>query len=339
VTKKLVKRPTVKASVPRLARRPAGYVEWLAEVKDRVRTAQQRASLAVNHELLRLYWGIGRDILDRQVAGTWGEGIVDQVAADLRVEFPSMKGFSRSNVMYMRAFAQAWPGPEFVQQPVGQIPWGHNLVLLTKLKDRNARLAYAASALEHGWSRAVLVHHIEARTVERRGKALTNFGQHLPKPHSDLARESLKDPYRFDFLGVGEESDERALEDALVSHMTKFLLELGAGFAFVGRQVHLEVGGDDFFIDLLFYHLKLHCYVVIELKAVPFKPAHTGQLSFYLADIYGGNPGRVPIPSRDAPLPAKRGRTQAGRGAAKEPESNLPSVEQIERELGEVMGA
>lgn len=161
VTKKLVKPRAAKATAPTLARRPTGYAEWLVDVKERVRTAQQRASLAVNHELLRLYWGIGRDILARQMAGTWGDGVVDQVAADLRTEFPLMKGFSRSNVMYMRAFAQAWPDPAFVQQPVGQIPWGHNLVLLTKLKEKNARLAYAASALEHGWSRAVLVHHIE----------------------------------------------------------------------------------------------------------------------------------------------------------------------------------
>jgi predicted nuclease of restriction endonuclease-like (RecB) superfamily len=165
------------------------------------------------------------------------------------------------------------------------LPWGHNVVLLTKLKDRDARLLYATRALEHGWSRSVLVHHIEARTAERQGKALTNFDQRLPKPQSDLARESLKDPYRFDFLGVGEEAGERELEGALVQHITKFLLELGAGFAFVGRQMHLEVGDEDFYLDLLFYHLKLRCYVVIELKAVPFKPEHTGQLSFYLAAV------------------------------------------------------
>jgi cysteine-rich repeat protein len=179
-TKKPAKPPAATAAPPSLARRPAGYPEWLADVKDRVRVAQQRASLSVNRELLRLYWGIGRDILDRQVAGTWGEGIVDQVAADLRAEFPSMKGFSRSNLMYMRAFAEAWPDPAFVQQPVGQIPWGHNLVLLTKLKDKNARIAYATSVLKHGWSRAVLVHHIEART-EVRVSSTTMFGiPHLP---------------------------------------------------------------------------------------------------------------------------------------------------------------
>jgi predicted nuclease of restriction endonuclease-like (RecB) superfamily len=168
----------MKVPPPSLIARPAGYAEWLAEVKARVHAAQQRAARATNHELLRLYWGIGRDILDRQAVGTWGDGILDQVSADLRAEFPAMKGFSRSNLKYMRAFAEAWPEPEVGQQPVGQIPWGHNLVLLTKLKDRAARLAYAASALEHGWSRAVLVHHIEARTVERQGKAVTNFAEY-----------------------------------------------------------------------------------------------------------------------------------------------------------------
>jgi predicted nuclease of restriction endonuclease-like (RecB) superfamily len=353
VSKKVAKSRAAKVAPAGLGRRPAGYAEWLADVKDRVRAAQQRAALAVNQELLRLYWGIGRDILDRQVKGTWGEGILDQVATDLRAEFPSMKGFSRSNLKYMRAFAQAWPDPEFGQQPVGQIPWGHNLVLLTKLKDRDARLAYAASALKHGWSRAVLVHHIEARTVERQGKALTNFEQRLPKPQSDLARENLQDPYRFDFLDLGAEADERALEGALITHITKFLLELGAGFAFVGRQVLLEVGGDDFFIDLLFYHLKLRCYVVIELKAVPFKPEHTGQLSFYLAAVDGkvkapeDNPtiGLLLCKSknkvvaeyalRNTKAPIGVAEYQLVEALPKNLEANLPSVEQIERELGE----
>jgi predicted nuclease of restriction endonuclease-like (RecB) superfamily len=349
VSKKVAKSRAAKVAPSGLGRRPAGYAEWLADVKDRVRAAQQRAALAVNQELLRLYWGIGRDILDRQEKGTWGQAIVDQVAADLRAEFPSMKGFSRSNVMYMRAFAAAWSDPEFVQQPVGQIPWGHNLVLLTKLKDRDARLAYAASALKHGWSRAVLVHHIEARTVERQGKALTNFEQRLPKPQSDLARENLKDPYRFDFLDLGTEADE----GALITHITKFLLELGAGFAFVGRQVLLEVGGDDFFIDLLFYHLKLRCYVVIELKAVPFKPEHTGQLSFYLAAVDGkvkapeDNPtiGLLLCKSKNKVVAEYALRNTKGpigvaeyqlvEALPKDLEANLPSVEQIERELGE----
>ena len=341
-----------KTSAPALQPRPEGYAEWLAAVKARVHAAQQRAALTVNQELLRLYWGLGRDILERQAAGAWGDGILDQVATDLRAEFPLMKGFSRSNLKYMRAFAEAWPEPEFGQQPVGQIPWGHNLVLLTKLKDRATRLAYAASVLEHGWSRAVLVHHIEAGTVERRGKALTNFELHLPRPQSDLARETLKDPYRFDFLGVGSEAAERELEGALVGHITKFLLELGAGFAFVGRQVPLEVGGDDFFIDLLFYHLKLRCYVVIELKAVPFKPEHTGQLAFYLTAVdeqvkapedkptiglllcKGKNKVVAEYALRGTTGPMGVAEYQLVESLPQDLEASLPSIEQIERELG-----
>ena len=171
-----------------LTRAPAGYGEWLAALKARIHAAQQRAALAVNRELLALYWQLGRDILERQTKAAWGDGILDRVSSDLRAAFPSMRGFSRSNLKYMRAFAEAWPDPVSIgQQPVGQLPWGHNLVLLTKLKDREARLAYARSTLEHGWSRAVLVHHIEMRTVERRGKALTNFAERLPKPSSSHA--------------------------------------------------------------------------------------------------------------------------------------------------------
>ena len=211
--------------------------------------------------------------------------MIDRLAHDLRNAFPDMKGFSRANLMYMRAFAEAWPDEQIVQQPVGQLPWGHNLVLLTRLKQPEQRLAYARAAIEHGWSRNALNIHIETRLLERTGKAVTNFSERLPAPGSDLARESLKDPYLFDFLDVGKEADEREIESALVKHITQFLLELGAGFAFVGRQVHLEVGGDDFFIDLLFYHLKLRCYVVIELKADKFKPEHLGQLGFYLTAV------------------------------------------------------
>jgi predicted nuclease of restriction endonuclease-like (RecB) superfamily len=339
-----------------LVTRPAGYAEWLAEVKARVHAAQQRAALAANHELLRLYWGLGRDILERQARAGWGAGIVDQVSADLRAAFPAMKGFSRANLMYMRAFAEAWPEPEFVQQPVGQLPWGHNVVLLTKLKDRNARLAYATRVLEHGWSRAVLVHHIEARTVERQGKALTNFEERLPKPQSDLARETLKDPYRFDFLGIGDEANERQLEGALVEHISRFLLELGAGFAYVGRQVHLEVGGEDFYLDLLFYHLKLRAYIVIELKATKFKPEYLGQLGFYLTavDAQVKTPEDAPTIGlllcksknevvaeyalRDTKKPIGIAEYQLVEALPKNLEASLPSVEQIERELGENEG-
>lgn len=264
---------------------PEGYMDWLADLKTRIHTAQQRAALAVNRELVLLYWQIGQDILARQAAQGWGAKVIERLSQDLRSAFPEMKGFSRANLMYMRAFAAAWPDEQIVQQAVGHLPWGHNLVLLSQLKDRAQRLAYAESAITHGWSRNVLNLHIETRLLERSGKAATNFELTLPKPQSDLARESLKDPYRLDFLGLSREAGERAIENALVKHVTEFLLELGAGFAFVGRQVLLDVGGDEFFIDLLFYHLKLRCYVVIELKGGKFKPEHLGQLSFYLTAV------------------------------------------------------
>ena len=264
---------------------PAGYADWLAELKTRIHTAQQRAALAVNRELVLLYWQIGRDILVRQAEQGWGAKVIERLAHDLRTAFPQMKGFSRANLMYMRAFAQAWPSDEFVQQPVGQLPWGHNLVLLTKLKQPAQRLAYAQAAIENGWSRNVLTIHIETRLLERRGQAVTNFSERLASPGSDLAQQSLKDPYLFDFLGLGEEAHERDIEQALVQHITRFLLELGSGFAFVGRQYRLEVNGDEFFIDLLFYHTRLKCYVVVELKATAFKPEHAGQLNFYLAAV------------------------------------------------------
>lgn len=271
--------------MPDIVPLPPDYAAWLAELKARIHAAQQRATLAVNRELVGLYWQIGRDILARQGREGWGAKVVERLAQDLRNAFPTMKGFSRANLMYMRAFAEAWPDAAIVQQAVGQLPWGHNLVLLTRLKTPEQRLAYARRAIQHGWSRSVLGIHIERRLLEREGKAITNFDRRLPAPDSDLAVESLKDPYLFDFLGIGEEAGERAIEDAIVAHITRFLLELGAGFAYVGRQVPLEVGGEDFFVDLLFYHLKLRCYVVIELKATAFKPEHLGQLGFYLTAV------------------------------------------------------
>ncbi len=273
------------ATPVKLTEPPSGYADWLADLKTRIHSAQQRAALAVNRELVRLYWQIGQDILARQAAQGWGAKVIERLSQDLRSAFPEMKGFSRANLMYMRAFAAAWPDEKIVQQAVGQLPWGHNLVLLSQLKDPAQRLAYAESAIQHGWSRNVLNIHIETRLLERSGKVVSNFSTTLPAPQSDLARESLKDPYRFDFLGLSREAGERAIENALVKHVTEFLLELGAGFAFVGRQVLLDVGGDEFFIDLLFYHLKLRCYVVIELKGGKFKPEHLGQLSFYLTAV------------------------------------------------------
>lgn len=332
---------------------PDGYANWLRELKTRIYGAQQRATLAVNRELVLLYWQIGRDILARQAEQGWGAKVIERLAHDLRTAFPDMKGFSPRNLKYMRAFAEAWTEPEFVQQAAAQIPWGHNLVLLDRLNTGAERRWYAAKSIEHNWSRNVLVMQIETRLLERSGTAVTNFPVSLPKPQSDLARESLKDPYRLDFLGLTDEAQERDIEHALVKHVTEFLLELGAGFAFVGRQVMLDVGGDEFFIDLLFYHLKLRCYVVIELKAGKFKPEHLGQLGFYLTAVdrqvksEQDNPtiGLLLCKSKnkvvaeyalgDKTQPMGIAEYKLLESLPAELQTSLPSIEQIERELGD----
>ena len=334
-----------------LTQPPEGYAQWLDELKARIHTAQQRAVLTVNRELVLLYWQIGRDILTRQKEQGWGTKVVERLSHDLRKSFPDSKGFSRANLMYMRAFAEAWSEEAIVQQAVGQLPWGHNLVLLSKLKDRQQRLDYAQKTIDNGWSRNVLVMQIESRLLERQGQAVTNFNQRLPRPQSDLARESLKDPYRFDFLGLGEEAHERDVELALVQHVTQFLLELGAGFAYVGRQVHQVVGDQDFYIDLLFYHLKLRCYVVIELKAGEFKPEHLGQLGFYLTTVDrqlkddSDNPtiGLLLCKSKnkvvaeyalgDKTQPMGIAEYKLAESLPEELQTSLPTIEQIEREL------
>ncbi|WP_295376308.1 PDDEXK nuclease domain-containing protein [uncultured Stenotrophomonas sp.] len=333
---------------------PEDYVNWLGELKNCIHLAQQRAALAVNRELVQLYWQIGCDILQWQADQGWGGAVIERMAQDLRTAFPEVRAFSRANLMCMRSFAEAWPDVAIVQQAVGQLPWGHNLVLLAKLKQPEQRLAYAQRALEQGWSRATLEIHIESRLLEREGQAITNFADRLPAPGTDLARQALKDPYLFDFLDVGQEASERDIESALVKHITQFLLELGAGFAFVGRQVHLEVGGDDddFYVDLLFYHLKLRCYVVVELKAEKFKPEHLGQLSFYLtavdvqvkADQDNPTIGLLLCKSkntvvaeyalRDKTQPIGVAEYQLIESLPEELQTSLPSIEQIERELG-----
>lgn len=331
---------------------PEGYDHWLGELKVRISTAQQHAARAVNRELVLLYWQIGQDILQRQTEQGWGAKVIERLAHDLRTAFPDMKGFSPRNLKYMRAFAQAWPDVSFVQEVLAQLPWYHQLALLDKLSSPEARRWYAARAIEHGWSRNVLVMQIEAKLLERNGQAVTNFDTRLPAPQSDLARESLKDPYRFDFLGLTEEAQEQAIENALVKHVTEFLLELGAGFAFVGRQVLLNVGGDEFFIDLLFYHLKLRCYVVIELKGGAFRPEHLGQLGFYLTTVdrqvkhEQDNPtiGLLLCKSKnkvvaeyalgDKTQPMGIAEYKLLESLPEELQTSLPSIEQIERELG-----
>lgn len=264
---------------------PDGYADWLNQLKQDIAKAQQRAALAVNAELVLLYARIGRDILLRQEAQGWGAKVIDRLAHDLKDAFPAMRGWSASNLKYMRFFAQHCPEGLFGQQPADQLPWFHIVTLLTKLDSAGEREWYAVQTVQHGWSRTTLELNIRNRLHQRQGAAVSNFVARLPAPESALAQDTLKDPYLFDFLGLGNDAHEREIEDGLIRHITRFLLELGAGFAFVGRQVLLEVGDQDFYIDLLFYHLKLRCFVVIELKAVPFDPAFVGQTNLYLSAV------------------------------------------------------
>ncbi|WP_242044912.1 PDDEXK nuclease domain-containing protein [Anabaena azotica] len=275
--------------IPKLAKSSTsdivGYEDFLAELKTRISSAQLRAAVAVNKELVLLYWQIGRDILHRQQQQGWGAKVITRLAADLQKAFPQMKGFSPRNLKYMRALAEAYQDEQIVQQVVAQIPWGHNVRILDAVEDTTERLWYAQRTIQHGWSRNVLVHQIESKLYQRQGQATTNFNNTLPQPQSELAQQLLKDPYKFDFLNLGEDFLERDLERALINHIRDFLLELGVGFAFVGSQYHLEVGGEDFYIDLLFYHLRLRCFVVIDLKIEEFKPEFSGKMNFYVSAV------------------------------------------------------
>lgn len=264
---------------------PRSYAETLGEIKQRIQQERIRVVLAANSAMVLLYWDIGRMILDRQEHEGWGSKVIGRLASDLREAFADMKGFSPRNLNYMRAFAAAWPDREIMQQLAARIPWFHNCLLLDRVPDPATRQWYVRHVLEQGWSRNILALQIDHRAHERHGKALTNFTATLPPTDSDLAVQVFKDPYLFDFLGTADLRREREVEQALVDHLQRFLLELGSGFAFVGRQVHLELGSRDYYLDLLFYHLKLRCYVVIELKAVPFDPAFIGQLNVYLSAV------------------------------------------------------
>jgi predicted nuclease of restriction endonuclease-like (RecB) superfamily len=264
---------------------PRDYAAALAEIKDRVRQERLRVVLAANSAMVLLYWDIGRVILDRQAREGWGARVIDRLAEDLQTAFPEMRGLSPRNLKYMRAFAGAWPDARIVQRTVAQLPWRQNITLLERLSDPKARLWYAEKAIRHGWSQPILALQIAGRVHDRQGKAVNNFKDTLPPADSDLACQVFKDPYLFDFLGTADPRREREVEQALVDHVQCFLLELGSGFAFVGRQVRLEVGDDTFLLDLLFYHLKLRRYVVIELKATPFRPGDVGQINLYLSAV------------------------------------------------------
>jgi predicted nuclease of restriction endonuclease-like (RecB) superfamily len=263
---------------------PVGYPAWLTDLKIKIRDARLRKALAVNSELIMLYWQIGREILNRQDRDGWGTKVVDRLSIDLRAEFPESRGFSSANLRYMRAFAEACPDPAICQRVVGKLPWGQNIELLS-VKDRAARLWYAEATLEQGWSRPVLVFQIDTKAHARQGQALTNFGRTLPPETSDLAQQILKAPYHFDFLTVSQPLQERDVEQGLITRVKDLLLELGKGFSFIANQHHLEVGGQDFYADLLSYHRKLRCLIAVDLKAGPFRPEHAGKMNFYLAAL------------------------------------------------------
>ncbi len=262
---------------------PAGYAEFILDLKDRIRSAQLKAAVSVNRELVLLYWQIGKDILIRQEREGWGAKVINRLSADLMHEFPAMKGFSVRNLKYMRRFAEAWRDSQFVQQVAAQIPWFHHCVLLDKVTGSPEREWYIRETIRNGWSRNVLIHQIGSGLVQRAGTSVTNFPTTLPSPQSDLAFEVVRDPYIFDFLGRSAGVSERELQTSLLEKLRNFLVELGIGFAFLGSEYHLEIGDQDFYLDLLFYHTRLHCYIIIELKIGAFIPEFAGKLNFSLS--------------------------------------------------------
>ena len=276
---------TAKKIAKSSVRLPAGYGKLLEALKKKIRSSQVKAALAVNQEFILLYHYIGKKILDRQKNEGWGAKVIDRLSHDLMVSFPDVKGFSSRNLKYMRAFSEAYPESPFVQQLAAQIPWFHHCSILDKIKERKVREFYIHKTIENGWSRNVLVHQIEGQLHKRQGRSTTNFLDTLSKPHSEVAQQTLKDPYLFDFLNLGEDVKERELERSLLTHLRDFLIELGVGFSFVGSQYHLEVGEKDFYVDLLFYHLRLRCFVVLDLKVCDFEPEFAGKMNFYLSAV------------------------------------------------------
>ena len=351
------------------------YKIWLESLKNKFRSSQIKASIKVNTTLLEFYWDLGEQIVEKQQEYKWGSGFLEKLSRDLSAEFPDVKGFSYTNVKNIRQWFVFWQ--QLVgelkttksQQLVGEssvdktkqivsqifmIPWGHNIAIIQKCKNIDEAIYYVQNTLKNGISRSVLVHQIESNLYERNGKALTNFENTLPPIQSDLAKEITKDPYNFDFVTLTQDYQEKELEDALTQNITNFLLELGSGFAFVGRQYKLNVGGDEFKIDLLFYHIKLKCYVVVELKATSFKPEHAGKLSFYTSAIDGElknsddnptigilickskNNTVVEYALKDINKPLGISEYQLTEILPKEFKSSLPSIEEIEAKLDEL---
>jgi len=348
---------------PLLPADATSYAELLDSLKRRVHDARRRAIAAANQELMTLYFEVGQSIVARQADEGWGAKVIDRLARDLQAAFPDMEGFSPRNLHRMRAFYLAWGEGEGMDgktlpQPVAKLPWGHNTMLLEKLRTPSQRLFYAERALQHGWSRAILGLQIAGQLHRREGMAVTNFPALLPPPDSDLALQATRDPYLFDFLTLHASANERDIERALMQHIERFLLELGAGFAFIGRQVAVDIGGEDHKIDLLFYHLRLRNYVVIELKARPFDGRDVGQLNMYLSAVddqlrqpsdgptiglllcRGKNRVKAEYALRGLmrPIGVADWETQLVESLPEELAGNLPSVAELERELSESVG-
>ena len=328
------------------------YATLLQTLKTEISQARIRAHLSVNREMISLYWKIGNHILLKQKEEGWGTKVIDNISRDLRREFPEMKGLSVRNLVYMQTFAKAYPDFAITQQPAAQIPWFHNCIILDKVSDREQRLWYTQKTIENGWSRNVLVLQIQSNLYEREAKSINNFQNTLPSLQSDLANQILKDPYKFDFLSLGKEVYEREIEKELVKHIEKFLLELGAGFAFVGKQYQLTIADENHFIDLLFYHLKLRSYIVIELKAGKFKPEYIGKLNFYLSAVDDilkhkddnpsigillckdkGSKVKAEYALRDINKPIGLAEYHLGENLPAEIKTALPSIEELELEL------
>ncbi len=328
------------------------YTQWLGGLKDRIKRTQIKAALSANKEVIFLYWEIGKELYEKQENEGWGNSVVDNLEKDLTAEFPDLKGFSRRNLFYMKGFYSFYKTDFIkVQQLVAQIPWGHNILIYSKSKNIEEALFYLSETIENNWSRAILDMQIGTDLYSRQGKAITNFTKTLPTPESDLATQTLKDPYLFDFLTLRKDADEKSIEEQLTKHITKFLLELGTGFAFIGRQYKLEIGDKDFFIDLLFYHTKLRCYIVVELKAKSFKPEFAGKLSFYLSAVDDKlktesdtptigivlcrekNKIEVEYALRGISQPIGVAEYQLSKAIPEDIRSDLPTIEEIEKEL------
>jgi len=328
------------------------YLNWIGELKAKIRKVRTRIALSVNSAVIELYWEIGKDIYLKQENAKWGSKIIDQIAIDLKHDFPDIKGLSRRNIYAMRQFYLFYSNEfEFVPQAVAQIPWGHNRLIISKLDSTEEALFYVNESINNAWSRELLEIEIQDKLFQRKGKAITNFKETLPQKQSDLAINILKDPYNFDFLGLENNALEKAIEDEITKHITKFLLELGKGFAFVGRQYKIEVSETDYFIDLLFYHLELQCYVVVELKAGKFKPEFAGKLNFYLSAVDSqlkketDNPSigiilckkkdkiEVEYSLRDINKPLGISEYHLTEAIPENIKAQLPSIEEIEKEL------